>query len=170
MPFALPGQVRLPESFLSQLEDASLEFITPVEGRYKPRTPHRNPYLDYQFAMRSRKEKIEIRYFIDPLKENSLVSAAPHAAVMRMILSLATNNQDALISNLNLGNTILREDFNADWGKMAIFQPKGAFSDRTYCKMLALFKENIGMAYIFFLFDKNSRELDNRLVALRFQP
>ena len=169
LPCDLAGQVKLSESFMAELEHSGIEFISPVEGRYKAKAAHRNPYLDYQFAIRSRKEKIEIRYFIDPQDRDDLMSASPHAAVMRMVLSLATNDQDAIISNLSIGEKTLREDFNADWGKMAIFQPKHAFSEYTHCKMLALFKENAGMAYIFFLFDKNSREVDNRFVALRFQ-
>ncbi len=163
------GQVKMTTTFQSQLEEAKLDFVYPLEGKYKSATPIKNAYLNYPFAIRSKREKIEIRYFIAPSITNELVSVAPHAASMQMVLHLATNDETAMISNLPISPNRLKEDFNADWGKVAIFKPKLSFSSRTYCKMLAIYKEGIGMAYAFFLFDKNSLELDNRFLALRFQ-
>ena len=66
-------------------------------------------------------------------------------------------------------NTVFVDDFNADWGQVIFFQPKSVFSHKAHCKMLALYKEGKGMAFVFFLFDKGTLELDRRFLALRFK-
>lgn len=164
----LNAQVDLSIHFQDKLQAAGIEFLEPLENSYKDiRVPRRN-FTDYDFAIRSRKEKIEIRYRIDPLEAENPVAYAPHVRTVRTLLHLATNDTNFYMSGIPVRESDLIETFNADWGKIFFFTPKEAFSPRKECKMLALFREGRGMAYVFFLFDEPSPELDYRFYALRF--
>ena len=169
--FYLPlmSQIELSNNFLTLLDEAQIDFIYPIEGKYKAITVPSKPYEKYDFAMLSRKEKIEIRYSIRPFEEKNWVSIAPHAEAMRLVTHLASNDENAVISTTTIKPESLQENFNADWGIVSIFRPKERFSSRKQCKLLALHKEGIGTAFVFFLFDDSTIELDNRFLALQFQ-
>ncbi len=164
---AASAQVKVSDNFRKLLDEVHLEFMTPLEARYKSVNSD-NLYFNCHFAMWSRKERLEIRYFIASPTQDELLDFVPHVDCIRMVTHLATNDQDVVISGLDVPDTLRTEGFNADWAKVFFFTPKKSFSPRTHCKMLALFKEGYGMAYVFFLFDKADKNLDNRFVALRF--
>jgi hypothetical protein len=164
----LSAQVELSAGVQQKLDEARIEFLEPLEATYKDIRMVRNDYLDYDFAIRSRREQIEIRFLIEPLKESNPVAYAPHVRTVRMLMHLARNDDAFVMSGIDVRETDLQEQFNADWGKIFFFTPKEGFSRYKECKMVALFREGQGMAYVFFLFDKPSRALDNRFYALRF--
>ncbi len=163
------AQIELTETFRQLIEGARIDFYQPVEGSYREVRLLKTPFQPCDFAIRSRREKIEIRYLIAPYSEYSPVFQAPHVECFRLISHLATNEEDAVITSLRISEDELQEDFNADWGRIYFFQPKKSFSDFRHCKMLALHAEGKGMALVFFLFDEPSPELDNRYLALRFK-
>lgn len=165
---SLSAQVDLSPDFQQRLKETRIEFLEPLEAKYKDIRVARNDFLDYDFAIRSRREQIEIRYLIEPLTESNPVAQAPHVRTVRMLMHLARNDDVFVMSGIDVRETDLREQFNADWGKIFFFTPKEGFSRYQECKMLALFREGRGMAYVFFLFDEPSRALDNRFYALRF--
>lgn len=168
---AMPGanaQIELHGEFQALLEKAELEFIQPVEARYKDTKAHRNRFQPTDFAMRSRAEKLEIRYLVYPYNPNEATSAHPHLRAVRLLVHLATNDQSFVMSGKDLTEAKLKT-YNADWGKTFFFTPKAAFSNRSHCKMLALHKAETGTAFVFFLFDKAERELDYREYTLKFQ-
>lgn len=165
------AQVDYSPRFLQLLQHAQMDFYEPVEARYKdiPVWKEAAQYQAYDFAIRSRKEALEIRYVIFPFDKKSPVFQAPGVECTRVTMHLASNDEDALISALGIGEEELEESYNADWGKIFFFQPKKSFSQRKHCKMLALYAEGKGMAFIFFLFDEPSKELNNPFLTLRFQ-
>ncbi len=169
--YQINGQIELSPSFQILLQEADLDFIYPLEGKYKERrvSSVSAKYENYDYAIFSRKEKIEIRYAIRPFDQKDLSSVAPHVASMRIVTHLATNDINEIISGLSLDPEVVKKDFNADWGKVFIFQPKSRFAFYKQCKLLALHREGKGTAFIYFLFDEPSKELDNRLVSLRFR-
>ncbi len=161
------AQVDLDPGFQEKLEVAGLEFIEPLEARYKDVRVVRNDFLTYDFAIRSRREGLEIRYYIQPAGETAM--DVPHVDAIRLLTHLATNDERFVMSGLDVSEADLREQFNADWGKVFFFTPKESFSPRRQCKMLALFREGYGSAFVFFLFDEAGPELDHRFYALRFR-
>ena len=170
IPFLVQGQkIDQPTHFTDLLDRSGLEFLAPLDAGYKDVTVIKNFLQDYNFAIRSRKEKLEIRYLIEPWQENDPSFQAPHVRCVSKLMNLATNNQEVVMTGLDIDTSQLAEEFNADWGKVFFFQPKPHFSKNQHIKMLALFKEGKGMAYVFFLFDEPSRDLDNRIIALRFK-
>lgn len=161
------AQIDLDPDFQEKLEVAGLEFIEPLEARYRDIRVVRNDFLTYDFAIRSRREGLEIRYYVQAAGEAPI--DVPHVDAVRLLTHLASNDERFVMSGLDVNETDLREQFNADWGKVFFFTPKEAFSPRRQCKMLALFREGFGSAFVFFLFDEAGPELDHRFYALRFR-
>ncbi len=167
----LAAQIDYTPRFTRLLEAAQLEFYEPLENNYKDVSVWKDAaqYQSYDFAIRSRRNQLEIRYLIQPYNEQNQLFTAPQVEAVRLAMHLATNEEESIISGLSMDEGELKSDFNADWGKVFIFQPKKNFSNRTHCKMLALYTEGKGMAFVFFLFDQPSQEVENRFVALRFR-
>ena len=165
----LLAQLELEGNFPHKLKQVGLDFIYPVESDYKIRRIPNNTYQDYDFCISSRKEKLEIRYLVDLPKANSPFAWAPHIRSTQMATHLATNHEDGIITVQRIPEEQLLEDFNADWGKVYFFEPKTSFSNKSHCRMLALFKEDRGMAFVFFLFDEIKPSLDYRFYAIRYE-
>ena len=169
LPLLLHGQVDLTDHFSTLLDRAGLTFVEPLEARYKDIRLAGNDYADCQFAIRSRKEKLEIRYLVYPYQEEDPLSFAPHVRAMRLLVSLATNQQESIMRGMEVAKADLEEQFQADWGKVFFFTPKPGFTSWQQCKMLALHREGQGTAFVFFLFDKPTAALDYRFYALQFE-
>jgi hypothetical protein len=146
-----------------------LELFEPLEAGYKSLNPEPNPFQDYDFAIRSSKEKMEIRYVIMPWVEDSLTSELPNVLTFRTVTNVASNTENLLISAIKPPDEQLLKDFNADWGMIYFFVPKPRFANWPYCRMLSLYKKEKGTVLIFFLFDDpGNQALDYRYLALRF--
>ncbi len=164
----LLAQVDLSDHFVDLLDAAGIGFIEPLEARYKDIRLSSRQLADYDFAMRSRREKLEIRYRIHPYRAEDPLSEAPHVRAIRLLMHLATNQQQAVMRGLEVDEEDLQAAFRADWGKVFFFQPKTSFSTAAHCKMLALHREGQGTAFVFFLFDEAGAALDHRFFALQF--
>lgn len=164
-------KIKQSKSFLQKLEQTQLDIFTPVEGKYKSVRPTKNPYQNADHIVLSKKEDLEIRYAIIPFSESDQQTQMPRVDFMRVVSSTATNDdrEDAVVSIHQVEETDLKENYNADWGNIAYFQPKSRFSDRKHCRLLTLYSEGRGIVHVFFLFDEPSQFLDNRLHALRFE-
>ena len=66
----LIAQVELSPRFARLLNLADIDFITPVEAKYRDVPVFKNSFQEYDFAIRSRKEKMEIRYLVKPFSED----------------------------------------------------------------------------------------------------
>lgn len=172
--FALPSllnaqRVDLPEDFINLAADMSVDFMAPLDAGYKDVRTYPNPHQNYEFAIRSRKEKLEIRYHLEPEDEGKPMTRIPHVRCMQMIANVASNEEDTRVSALSLPDSISLNQLNADWAKVFFFTPKKTFSTRYTCQMLAMYKEGRGMVFAYFLFNKPPMELDNRLLTVRFE-
>ncbi len=162
-------KISYPSQFQQLLTQAGLEFFEPLEAGYRDIEPLKNDFQHCQFAIRSRKEGLQIRYFILPWNDDDPTTTNPHLVTFRAITSIAINEDEAVISAIQPTKETLLKDFNADWGMIYFFQPKPGFSDKPSCRMVALCKEGQGTAFIFYLFDDPANEaLDTRYLALRF--
>ncbi len=161
-------EIEFTPEFEALCETIGVEVFVPVESDFKSVRIIKNPYQDYQAAIRSRKEKLEIRYAFEPYIESNSFTTMPHLQVTRSVTSVATNEEDAIIAFHEINEADL-EKFNADWGQMVIFRPKVGFSEQPFCKMLTLFKEGKGTSSIFYLFDDaDNPAVDELHYALQF--
>lgn len=163
------AQIRTGDEFARLLGQAGIEFIEPVEANYKRVPAWKNPIQSYDYAIRSRKEGIEIRYLIRPYELGAPASGAPHVQASRLAMHLATNDPDYRIAAREIDPEILSDGFHADWGMQFFFRPKTGFARRNHCELLALHKDGQGTAFVLFLFDEPSRELGHRFYALQFR-
>ena len=152
------------------LERAQVDIFTPLDSDYRAvKVSERLAnYQPYDYALRSRKEKLEIRYLIHPMDTSQQFYFPPNASFMRTIRHRGSNDDENVIAVHSMGSDDLLDVFNADWGKEALFTPKDKFSERSHCKMLMLHKEGIGDVFIFFLFDYPNAAWEKRYHALRF--
>lgn len=151
------------------LERASLELFEPLDAGYRIIEPFENSHLNCQFAIYSRREDLEIRFFILPWDETDPNATAPHVTTFRALTAIASNADDAVISAIKLEEEKLAAAFNADWGMAYFFKPKSDFSMASNCKMLAISKTGKGTVFVFYLFEEaGNTSLDTREVLLRF--
>lgn len=163
------AQIDLPENFSLLAEQIGVDFMAPLDAGYKDVRVYSNRHQNYELAIRSRKEKLEIRYHLETEDERRPMTSLPHIRCIQMISNLASNEEEKVVSALSLPDSLTAADLNADWAKVFFFEPKKDFSTRLTCQMLAMYKEGRGMVFAYFLFDKPPTALDNRLLTIRFE-
>jgi hypothetical protein len=157
------------DSFLAKLDQLSLTLVEPMDAGYKDVMILKNDVEGYDFAIRSRKEKLEIRYILEDYDANNIMHQFPNLQFTRLLTHLATNDDNSLpLSVHELAQDEVEEAFGADWGKVAYFQPKGNFTHWQYAKLLSLYKSERGMAHILFLYNRSGLALNNRFYAVQF--
>ena len=167
--FSLSAQTEMPLAFEEKLSQAGIEILVPLENKYKAINVNSTLHMPYDYALRSKKGKLEIRYTINVFEDSTAaMNLLPNVQCMRTLTNIASNDEEAVTTIHSIIESDLEEHFNADWGMVAYFNPKQSFGNYKHCKMLALFKEGKGMTYVYFLFDEASIELDNRFHAVRF--
>ncbi len=162
LPLLLPSaaaQVKLSRDFNNILQKGHLQFFSPIENTFKSIRVRKNRLRSYDMAMRSKNKKLEIRYAISPYQGQDL-EVPPHLNCVSVASSVATNNQDALITVHRIDSSFLAEEYNADWGATVFFRPKKEFSKRKHCKMLVLYATQKASVYIFYLFDEPDEQSD----------
>ncbi len=171
LPQCLFSQKMEHSNFFNQLlEQTGLEVFDPLDAGYRSFELWENEYLNCQYAINSRREDLEIRYYVVPWDEADVNTTAPNVTTFRVLTTVATNSDDAVISGIQPTKDFLLRNFNADWGMTYFFTPKPAFSDEPACKLMALSKEGKGTVFIFFLFnDPGNTALDLREAAVKFK-
>jgi len=161
-------KIEFSSEFETLRDTIGLEIFLPIESDFQSVRLVKNPYQNCQAAIRSRKEKLEIRYFFEPYIEANPFTTMPHLQVTRTVTSAATNDEDAIIAFHEIAQHDL-ENFGADWGQMLIFRPKKGFAEQSFCKMVTLFKEGKGTSSVFYLFeDPDNSAVDDLYFALKF--
>ncbi|MFT4758067.1 MAG: hypothetical protein ACI9XO_000643 [Paraglaciecola sp.] len=167
--FVFAQNITYPAAFQDLLTEVSIEIFTPFDSKYRDFEPHNNQLEKYDFRIVSRKEKLDIRYAVKPCRKGDIMSHNPHLLTMRAVASVATNEQDYVISALEMSKEKLQNDFNADWGMTYFFTPKNDFARTPHCRMIALHKEGKGTAFVFYLFDNVKNEaLNRRYFSMQF--
>jgi len=165
--FNANAQLKYTDYFQAALEKANISFSEPLENTYKNVRIYDNDLQPYHFAIRSKKEKVEIRYAIELIEADAPLNP-PQVRCFARGTSVASNDEEAAITIHRFNEKELKEFFNADWGMIMYFKPKLQFSDKKHCKMLSLYSENRAVIYVYFLFNEPSEELDNQLYSIRF--
>lgn len=166
---AFAQKVEYTATFLEKLAIIDATISTPLDSDYKNTQVLKDAFQNYDFAIKSRKEKLEIRYFIEAIEEDQRPFFHPHLRFTRFLMHLAGNGENSILALHDVSESDLQNEFQADWGKVAFFQPKEGFRSAVHCKLLCLYKAGKGMVYVLFLFDKPSEGLDSRFYAIQFK-
>jgi len=159
------AQIEFSNQVKDKLEKIGLEFFEPLENQYHSIKVKKNKIVNSDFIIKSKKAEMEIRFLI---KEDNEKTQFPHINVMSMASTAATNDEDARMVLHQMSEKDLLE-YNADWGATVFFQPKEWFCEKEHCKMIAIYKEGNGLAYMFYLFDNATKEVDNQKYCMRFK-
>lgn len=162
-------RIKYSEEMLHKMELIEIDIFEPVEGKYKSRRSQKHDYQKIDHTVYSKKEGLEMRYAILPARATDPSTQVPHVEFMRVISSIAPNEEDVPVTVHTIPASTLKKQFNADWGSIAYFKPKPSFSNKKHCRLLSLFSEDKGTIHIFYLFDEPSKHLENRFYSVRFE-
>ncbi len=164
----LPAQSELPADFQQLLDSMDVRFTAPLDSDYQLGSRHDNDYLTDQYSLRSRREKLELRFYLQPENETDQYYRRPHMAATALAMNLGSNDEDAVTAVHSFDDEEL-DLYQADWAKMYTFRPKRSFSDKQQAQLIALYREGRGIAYTVLLFDEAPITLEGRQLSLRFR-
>ncbi len=134
------------ESFAALLLKDSLSFTLPRE--FSPVAVVDNPDVRYQFAIKSRVLKVEIRYAIFPSSNNSEVGAA----FLQTICLNLSNGKACTVRPFP--QPAVKTEFGADGGFTAMTALDSQFGrGYTYCMVNLIHKNDVADVVTFFLVD-----------------
>lgn len=166
-------------NFLKLCKYSDMTYSKP-EG-FKPAEVKQNPDLVYQYAVKHRDKKLEIRYSIFPLKKeveeyNKYLKGTLKKNIM-MIDPNIDHELSAITTAMNISRSeIPREfnasipapnpnDFNADWGTAYFVENNSEYGKGyTYSLVVAIHKKNIANAFIVYLFD-DDKDTRNEIIS-----
>lgn len=168
------------DPFQHLLSEAGLSYSAPQD--FIPLSPAANPVLPYEHAIRTKDEKLEVRYAIRPLNRVKIDYSDPHNSAPEpnhLFNMLFASLTEQLASG---GNTPRREYtleqakqlFNADWAAAAVFDVSQQFAeDYTQGLLVAIHKNGRADAYMVYLFNtypEVKQRINTTLPSLRFNP
>jgi hypothetical protein len=167
------------QKFLTLLDETGMMFKQP-EGII-PIPIVKNMQMHYEFAVKYPDKPLEIRYAVDPLKQRvdeynewkknpkpgeTRIDPNNMAKSMAYVVSLNVGggSMDASIGFNPFPPDAVKKEFGADWGGTSIIPVKNTSFGTNYkwCLMIALHKNNVADAYVFYLID--TREHLNSLL------
>ncbi len=164
----LHAQLSLPAEFSRTLGQRGMMLDSGPLAGYELVPVMPNDDMEYDVALRSASGRLEVRYALRWDPGGNSFSAFALATLLNV-----GSGEDALGP---FPQKAVRAEFNADRGVSGPFAPRSTFSsDYDSGIMVAIWAEGRGMAYTFYLFNENQRELAlaewrSVFYALRFRP
>ena len=151
----------LPLQLKNKLDRAQMTFNSPAGYTEIPLVT--NSQMHYDYAVKLPTKDFEIRYAIRPLdslfiqfaamKKQGGVAINPNKLYSGLFMATVMNLSGGKLFKINVFDTVaVKKEFNADWGGTCIFPVSGEFGKGyNTCMAIALHKDNLGDAYIFYL-------------------
>jgi len=160
-------------SFNDVLNKYSLQLTIPENFSEVP--VKNNSAIKYQYALKHDSLDFEIRFLITGI--NKALDLPDDKRSLSLFTSIVLNASGEVLPNIpkiqEFGSGLAKVDYNADWVANSSFLSKSKFSEGfSYCSVIALRKNQIGEAYIFFLFnDKNqgAKLVSKTTTCLKFE-
>lgn len=165
---------KLPKIFARLLDRGELTLIKP--GGLIEVQPIENEQMNYEYALKYPDKNFEIRYAIRPLdivmkeynesmknKKEGEIILHPNKYYSPSMQATVLNISGGQLPNISaFDSQAVKNEFNADWGATTFVELGEEFGQSyKYCLVVALHKDDIADAYIFFVsdtkvdFDKN---------------
>jgi hypothetical protein len=146
-----------------------IRFTAPLDSDYRETLDRENDYLRSHYAIRSRREKMELRFHLRPERPDDRYYQLPHLAATTLAMNLGSNDEDAVTAVHRFSDDELRF-YGADWARMYTFRPKRSYGNGFgQAQLIALYREGRGLAYTVLLFDEAPATLEGRQLSLRFR-
>ena len=154
------------EEIEEELVDIQVQLFTPAEQEAYTIKPDKNEIFPTDFIIKH-KDKIEIRVEYFSTNKDSLAISNPNIKNGIRLGQLIDNIEESTISLHSLGSQELNI-FGADWATQATFQPKIEFSDKKYCQLITMYKEETGLIFLYLLFDNLEKYKDEWRYVIGF--
>mgnify|MGYP001271402590 CR=1 FL=1 len=182
----LPATANEVNNFTEILNEHRMIFCMPKD--YEQTKVVKNDDVAYQFAIKSKKIKLEIRYAVFSLKEQlkeyekwknnrnkNGVKKDPNQLYNDFTLAIVENIAGSKeYYETKFQNKNVKIEFDADWGSSYVVNCKSSFgAGYKYASITALHKDNVADAYIIFLFDDYKTvlsEIIDEFHNMRFLP
>lgn len=128
------------KSFTNALDQAGLEFYNPAETWLRIRPIRKDSFMQYNLILHNDPDDLELRIRINGTKRKGEVPA--HVEFARLIASISSNLEEDSIKMFFSTGSFFKENYDADWGRIADFKPKKSYSDKPYGRIISLFKED----------------------------
>lgn len=148
------------------LQRSTLTFLQP-EG-FDTIPVIQNSAMEYEFAIKHRTKNFEVRYAIRPLdtllqeytekeknKQPGDINLNPNNLYATLLKATTLNISNGYLPEMVVfDKTAVKEEFNADWGGTTYVEVGKEFGmGYKFCMIVAIHKDNIADAYLFFLSD-----------------
>ena len=152
----------LPETFNDLLKRSGLVFNSPSD--LVPTKLIENRQMNYEYALKYPNKNFEVRYAIRPLdnllneynkKTGSAISVNPNKLYGTSLQATVLNISGGNLSEIaQFDKNAVKQEFNADWGGTTFLEVGKEFGQNyKYCMVVAIHKDNLADAYIFYLSD-----------------
>lgn len=179
------GEIVLPKTFTDILIKSNMTFDIP-KGLIET-TIIENRQMNYDYALKYPNKRFEVRFAIRPLgkllsdfrdkeanKKPGDIFINPNKLYSSLMSAIVLNISGGKLPEMaEFDKASVKSEYNADWGATTFVVPGKEFGqDYKYCMVVAIHKDDIGDAYIFFLADStdNFSELsDPAFYSLKFK-
>ena len=167
-------QIKCLESFKNKLKSINAVYLAPWDFVQTRHSLVEKEVVDYQYAIKHKKEKLEIRYsitpYVKPVKETNKVIIGSEnlykAFTLTVLMNIVNGKKENIFSGEILDKTKAKSDFNADWVAIYVMKPESDFAKNyKYVHLLTLYKKNAGQVYIYYLFD-DFKLAENQLMPM----
>jgi len=145
----------IPESFTEKIEHCNINFIQP-EG-FEETEIIENPDQSYDFAIKHKELKVEIRYFIRAYDETEIEfnRTAPNIKGAMFMATIMNMTHGKSSEFEEFPPDAVKKEFGADWGATSIVELDCEFGKGyKYCTLTTIHKNDIGDVYVFYLYDE----------------
>ncbi|MEM1214303.1 MAG: hypothetical protein AAGJ82_01365 [Bacteroidota bacterium] len=119
------------------------------------------------FRLSIRKQNVDVLYYFYPTATDTFF--VPHVHTATTIVQLASNEEDSYIAAHGVDPAVVDTVYHADWAQTFFFSPKNALSEYKDGQMTAVYRDGVGMAFVFLLFDDAPLYLEELAQTLRFR-
>jgi hypothetical protein len=133
------------------LAESNIELFAPLEQASFALKKDHNSFFKTDFQI-VHTDKVEVRVEVMSYPQDSLKMSNPHINNGVRLGHLIDNINDDPVTLHKLGSEDL-DFFGADWATQSMFNPKDEFSPKKNCQLITLFKEEVGLIFLYLLFD-----------------
>lgn len=166
------------DQFNELLTRGDLIFIQPENFTSVEIVDQKN--MQYEYALKHTTKNFEVRYAIRPLdeliktyekkeknKKEGDINIHPNTLYKTLLQSTTMNISGGYLPEMVVFDSLaVRQEFNADWGATTYVEVGNAFgANYKYCITVAIHKNNVADAYLFFLSDNTENFDDIMLTA-----
>ena len=164
LPSNIMAQLQYTRHFTNELLRCQAAFVTPVEGWYKIKMIRDKFGPKYDLALQSEDKEFEMHFNLDA----SYRANVPHITCMTTASTLAINADRFDIAINVFTPQQSQAYFKADWAAFADFIPKPSITDKSFGRLVTIFREGSGLMQEVFFFNHHDEEKNRRMYTLSF--